>query len=68
MPGASEEVLIHHIKTHPCWSADDHPWFEAICPCGVTRVVVCVHCEEPVIVASESDPPCVHGQELIDWR
>ena len=60
--GASDELIRHHVSQHPC--RDDHN-YEADCPCGNCRVLVCGYCEEPIFLVILGEW-CEHAEELAE--
>jgi hypothetical protein len=59
--GASEEVLDHHARQHPC----DAGVTARTCPCGTTKAIICKGCGEILFVGVEPLTWCPHAAALL---
>lgn len=63
-PGASLEVIQHHIQLHG-HSCEGRGAIQTPCPCGTTLVVGCGTCREPVFIVVAPGAWCSHAEELV---
>jgi hypothetical protein len=66
-PRMSEEVMLHHVRQHPC--RGDWPVDMLTCPCGDSKLLTCGECDEMVLLFLCPDRPvCVHAGPILEQQ